>query len=202
MKLDIKAKRAGYIDKNNEIMQEFYFSHPRTKMQINSIYNNHFTGSPLWDLFGRESEMLYNSWNKSVRLMFDVPLTTPRYFLEPLAGEKHLKITLMKRFLNFIQQIERSTKLLPNVLLQAIKRDCRSTTGSNLRSIMLLTSKDDILKLVPSDALEIMFEPVLKKNEWKIDILMELLDVRHGQAGVENLTTFEVEEILHYICPI
>ena len=37
MKLDIKAKRAGFIEENNEIMQEFHFSHPRTKMEINCI---------------------------------------------------------------------------------------------------------------------------------------------------------------------
>ena len=58
------------------------------------------------------------------------------------------------------------------------------------------------MKLVPSDAFEIEFEPFLREKEWKIDLVMELLDVRYGQAGVENLTTVEVEEILQYICTI
>lgn len=200
MKMDIRTKRAQYIEKNNEIMQEFHFSHPKTKMEINSIYNNHFTGSPLWNLFSRDSEMLFNTWNKSVRLIFDVPLTTHRFFLEPLADSRHLKNILMKRFLGFIQQIEKSPKLLPNILLQAVKRDCRSTTGSNLRNIMLLTTKDDITKLVPSDALEILYQPVLGESEWKVDMLMELIDVKHGQSEVENLSATEVEDILQYIC--
>ena len=80
MKLDIKTKRASYIAKNNELIQEFHFAHPKTKCKINNIYNSHFTGSPLWNLFSKESEMFYNTWNKSIRLMFDVPLKTHRYF--------------------------------------------------------------------------------------------------------------------------
>ena len=141
MKKDLVNKRANYISKNNEIMQEFHFAHPKTKVYVNQIYNGHFPGSPLWDLFSREAEMLFNSWNRSVRIMFGVPLNTHRYFLEPLAGIQHLKFTLRSRFLGFITQIEKSHKILPKILLQMqiIKRDCRSITGSNLRNILLLT---------------------------------------------------------------
>ena len=52
--------------------------------------------------------------------MFDVPLQTHRYFLEHLTGTRQLKITLIKRFLSFISQIENSPKLLPNILLQML----------------------------------------------------------------------------------
>ena len=119
------------------------------------IYNTHFTGSPLWNLFCREADMVYNSWNRSIRIMFDLPLSTHRYFLEHLAGTQHLKAVLIKRFLNFIQQIEKSPKTLPNLLLKTIRRDCRSTTGSNLRNILLLTQKSDISELIPADAYKI-----------------------------------------------
>ena len=42
MKLDISCKRANYISKNNEIIQEFYYAHPKTKMQLNDIFNGTF----------------------------------------------------------------------------------------------------------------------------------------------------------------
>ena len=158
--MDIKTKQADYIEKNNSIIQEFSYTHLRTRNEVNRIYNNHFTGSPLWDLFSRDADMMYNTWNKSVRLMFDVPLQTHRYFLEPLAETRQLKFTLIKRFLGFISQIEKSKKILPNILLQTIKRDCRSTTGSNLRNILLLTTKDDISDLVPSDVSQMEYQPV------------------------------------------
>ena len=116
MKMDIKQKRAKFIAKNNELNQEFHFAHPKTKIELNRIYNGHFTGSPLWDLFSRETEMLCNSWNKSVRLMLGVPLNTHRYFLEPLSGLKHLKFPLTTRFLNFLSQIKKSPQILPSIL--------------------------------------------------------------------------------------
>ena len=35
--LDIKTKCADYISKNLELLQEFYFSHPSTKVTLNLI---------------------------------------------------------------------------------------------------------------------------------------------------------------------
>ena len=47
MKMDIISKRANYIQKSNETMQEFIFSHPKTKIEINNIFDGHFPSSPL-----------------------------------------------------------------------------------------------------------------------------------------------------------
>ena len=200
MKKDIMVKRATYIDKNVTLNQEFHYTHPRTKHEINGIYNNHFTGSPLWDLFSREAEMLYNSWNKSVRLMSKVPLQTHRYFLEHLSGTRHLKITLIKRFLSFIGQIENSPKILPNILLQTIRRDCRSTTGSNLRNILMMTSKDDILELAPFETTLMLYEPVAPENRWRIPLIKELIDIKWNESTIENLSYSEIEDIIVDIC--
>jgi hypothetical protein len=200
MKMDIMNKRATFIDKNNNLIQEFNFAHPKTKMEMNRIYNNHFTGSPIWDLFSRESEMLYNSWNRSVRLMCDLPLQTHRYFLEPLAQTRQLKFVLLKRFLSFILQIENSQKTLPKLLLQTVKRDCRSVTGSNLRNILLLTRKDTIEELVPDDAFQMNYIPVMDENKWRIAMIKELIDVKWGKTDIENLSDDEIDAIIEEIC--
>ena len=73
MSQDVKEKRAKYIGKNNEINKEFYFAHPRTKFQINSIWNSHFSGCVLWDLFSQEAEQVYSTYNQSVKIMWDIP---------------------------------------------------------------------------------------------------------------------------------
>ena len=44
---DMKQKYAQYIQRNNELMQEFAFASGTTKTKINSIFNIHFTGSVL-----------------------------------------------------------------------------------------------------------------------------------------------------------
>ena len=84
MHQDVKEKRATYIGKNNEICQEFYFAHPSTKFRINSIWNSHFSGSVLWNLFSPESEQVYATYNQSVKIMFDLPRSTHRYFINIL----------------------------------------------------------------------------------------------------------------------
>ena len=200
MKMDILSKRANYIQKSNEIMQEFSFSHPKTKIEINSIFNSHFTGSPLWDLFCREAEMMYNSWNKSIRIMLGVPLNTHRFFLEPLSGLNHLKFTLISRFLGFLSQIEKSQKSLPKILLQLIKQDCRSVTGSNLRNILLLSNKDDVSKLTHTEVRNMIYMPVPEQNEWKVNILDELINVKWGEAVIEGFEAEHIDAVIEELC--
>ena len=132
--------------------------------------------------------------------MFDVPLQTHHYFLEPLAETRQLKFTLIKRFLGFISQIEKSKKILPNILLKSIKGECRYTTGSNLRNILLLTTKDDISDLVPSDVSQMEYQPVNATDEWRITMVKELIDVKWGQAVIENLSYEEIDDIIEDIC--
>ena len=157
MRKDITVKRGKFIEKNNEIGQEFHFCRPDLQFQLNNIYNSHFTGSSLWDLFSRECRMVENSWNVSFRKMYDLPRTTHRYFVEPVSGIPHIKSQMIKNFLSFILQIQRSSKIVPNVILEQIKFDVRSVTGSNLRNILDLTDKDSIEDLRPSDAMRIRY---------------------------------------------
>ena len=69
MKQGTKIKRAMYIQRNIELEQEFYFADPMTKFHINCVYNSHFSGSSLWNLFSKETKMLENCWNKSFKIM-------------------------------------------------------------------------------------------------------------------------------------
>ena len=152
-------KRAAYICKNNELLQEFVFSHPETLLKVNNIYNTHFTESPLWIIFSEEAIKLENTWNKSIRMMLDVPINTHRNLIEPLYGQLHLKKVLVKRFLSFVTQIERCSKFVPKRLLKSIQWDVRSYTGKNLRKIMLLAWKSSIEEITLHD-----FKLVIMKN--------------------------------------
>ena len=154
MKTDILMKRADYINKNNEILQEFYFSHPRTK--INSIYNSNLSGSCLWDLFCKEAIMMENTWNVSMRLMLDIPRESQWYLIEPLGRMKPIKQIIL-------DQIKRSNKSASKLLFLSIRHDIRSTTGSNLWKILLQTDKDCISDLVPNEAFQIKYDPI---NGW------------------------------------
>ena len=58
---DINQKAARYIDKNCNINQEFFFAHPTCKILLNKIYNCHFTGCQIKDLFSKcAGKVLWN----------------------------------------------------------------------------------------------------------------------------------------------
>ena len=200
MKKDMRIKRAKYIDKNNELCQEFYFAHPKSKLQANTIYNMHFTGSPLWDLFCREAEMVENTYNSSVRIMCNLPRETHRFFIEPLTDTKHLKSILIKRFLSFIEQVERSTKVIPKQIMKLVKNNSLSVTGSNLRNIMLLLEKDTIDEISITDVDNIVYSVASEENMWKINCVKELLDVLHGDKTLDNFSRKEVQAMVGELC--
>ena len=200
LKKDMSIKRARYIDRNNELQQEFFFAHPETKVKVNRIYNTHFTGSPLWDLFSRESEMIENTYNVSIRAMFDIPRQTHKYFIEPLTQQKHLKALLIRRFLSFIEQIKKCPKDVVKVVLNTIKHDVASTTGSNLRNILLMMGKDNPDDLCPEDSNLVRYHPIPEEESWRLQILTELLNERQHNLNIEGFTTEELDDLVHIIC--
>ena len=199
LKQDMAIKRASYIAKNNELLQEFYFAHPRTKIKLNNIYNTHFTGSPLWDLFCDEAIKFENTWNRSVRIMYDLPVNTHRYFIEPLVEGRHFKNTVIKRFLRFVENIQKSTKVIPKMLLHTIKLDVKSITGSNLREIMLLVNKSSIGQLNIHDADVVQYHKIKEEDTWKISVLKEITDIKFENLCLDGFSSEELEEILYYI---
>ena len=132
--------------------------------------------------------------------MFDLPLSTHRYFVQPLSNKMHLKNILMKRFLGFLSQIKNSSKKIPSFLLNIVKNDARSTTGYNMRNMMLLFNKNTIDDIEEKDITEYVYAPVDKKDEWKIQILKELIDVKNGELELENICTEEVDTMIVSLC--
>ena len=149
MKKDLMEKRAIYINRVNELSQEFYFAHPAVKVKINNIFNSYFYGSSLWDLFGSEATRLEKTWNISQRMMLKLPRNSHRYFVEPLSQTPHIMRSLYGRFLKFVGAIAQSRKKVLRNILKYVKYDCRTTTGGNLRHMMLLAGKTSVHDLTP-----------------------------------------------------
>ena len=197
---NLKQKRARYIQKNNEICQEFGFAHPMTKFKLNQIYNCHFYGSPLWNLFSQECEQFEKTWNISFRVMFNLHRETHRYLVEAVSEEPHIKTILIKRFLSFIKQIKSSEKVALKVLYNTIKDDTQSITGNNLRRILLLTDKVSIDDLEPIDGDEIIYSKVPDKASWRFGFVKELIYIKYGDYEVMGFSHKEIEDILDDVC--
>ena len=106
----------------------------------------------------------------------------------------------MKRFLKFLEQIRKSPKLVPKLLLLEISNDVRSTTGSNLRKIMLETDKMDVEKIDVGDVKCIEYHQLVESEHWKVNMIRELTDVRFENVQIENLSDDEVNTTLEFLC--
>ena len=127
----MKVKNAMYVEKNIELNQEFFFAHKATKLSLNKIYNSHYSSSPLWNLFGSGAKRIETSYNRSVKIMLDLPNATHRYLIEPLTGERHIKMVLLSRYLGFMEKIASSGKKAVKMLMETSKKDVRTITGQN-----------------------------------------------------------------------
>ena len=200
MRQDMKEKRARYISRNIELNQEFSFAHPKTKFKVNLIWNSHFSGHVLWDLFCREAEMIENTWNVSFRKMYSLPRNTRKFLVEPVSQSVHIKKVFIKHFLTFVDRIKSSNKIALKNVFNVVKYDCQSVTGSNLRNIMLLVDKTNIDSLCVSDSLNIPYHEIPQEELWRVDLINETVDTLWGENTVEGFTRDEISSILGYAC--
>ena len=189
MSHDLMEKRARYVSRNNELVQEFFFAHPSTKIWINNVYNTSFYSSPLWSIYSKEYTKLEKSWNVSQRIMLDLPRTTHRYFLEPLSKTTHVTKSLMKRYINFIGRLETSSKNVLRRILHEIRDDCRSTTGRNIRKLLL---ENKTLRLSDINLERLPYKRIPEGEHWKVGMVEEIIGIK---SGTLELAQFDVEEV-------
>lgn len=197
---DITEKRARYIQRNNELMQEFSYCHCSTKAKINAIFNIDFYGAVLWDLFGREAGMIYNTWNTSIRKMFRLDRRCHRYFIEPISKLPHIKIALLKRFIRFTEKLSCSSKISTRILFNSIKDDCRCITGHNLRKTMQYCSRSRLCKMTANDLAAKKYYPIPNKEIWRVNLVQELLMIRDGDSDVIRWNKLDVSNTIEYLC--
>ena len=196
---DTMEKRAQYINRVNELNQEFSFAHYSTRIMINNIFNTSFYGSQLWDLFSKEAQRVEKTWNISQRTLLRMPRTSHRYFIEPLSNTRHISFSLMKRFINFIEKVAVSHKYVMRRVFVAVKGDCRSTSSNNLRKIMLLEKKNVADKIVNSEIDDLKYAPIPRNNEWKVQLAKEILDIKSGTIEMKLFDNKDLDEVLNYV---
>ena len=63
-----------------------------------------------------------------------------------------------------------------------------------------MCDKNDIDKLKPGDCSEIKFRKIPPGEEWRINLVNELLNVKHDASTIDNFDAEEIEEMLEYVC--
>ena len=187
------------IDKNNDLLQEFHFAHPRTVAEVNMITNSHFYGSVLWNLSSKHVQKLEKTWNVSVRRMFNLPWQTHCYLVEPVSQQPHVRKLMARRFLNFVQSIRRSKKIAIRNLLKSIEFDTRSVTGQNLRNLLLQSNVLDIQKLKGSDVTS-EYRSISEEDQFRVGFINEIIEVMNNNLEIADFTDDELGELLEFLC--
>ena len=191
----MKVKKARYVSRNIELNQEFHFAAPETKIKVNNIYNSSWFGSVLYNLYCTEAVKIESSYNRSIKVMIDLPYGTHRGLIEPLTGQKHQRTIMIKRFFMMIEKIRVSKKPILKKLLSEIELDVSSTTGRNLRKIMLETGNSNIKEVEVSEIDELKYFKLEDDEEWRIEMIKYLNEER-----LERLLDDEEEEWLQFLC--
>ena len=196
---DAMSKRARFIQRSNELLQEFHFAHVDTKVKLNTVYNSHFTGSNCWDLTGRACEMLEATYNRNIKLTYNLPYPTHRNLLPEISKQKPLRIVLAKRFLTFTEKLRISEKPVLRSMSRLVEHDVQTVTGRNLRRILFLTDKPDIHKLQASDMDDVNFYGV--PELWRVLAIRDILEIRAGELQLpDGWVQGELEAILQAAC--
>jgi len=110
-----------------------------------------------------------------------------------------VKQVLVKRFLQFCENLGSCRKKVIKDTFNKIKCDVRTTTGSNLAEIGVLLGIPP-WKLTCSDAKAIKFEVMKDEENYRISFIKEIIDLMHSNISVDGFTKDELLSILHHLC--
>ena len=71
--------------------------------------------------------------------------------------------------------------------------------GHNLRTIMLQSNSETIQKMLIKKT-EVEYFPVDSSESWKVNLLKEIINVKHDELSIASIEGDELEELLVYIC--
>ena len=205
---DTLCKRARYIERNMELTQEFPIAHPEVKCKINRVYNSSFPGSVLYNLASDQVGQLTSSWSVSVRKMWELPMQTHRYLIEPLSGD-HAHSMLIVRFVKFLQSMLKSGKRAVHYMLRKVVQNTSSTTGNNVSYIQDLIGQNCDILDVNTNWLKkkLTFHPMEDSDQWRVILIKEITNINYGVIDLHAedssdafLSNKQLKEIVEFAC--
>ena len=183
------------VGKVQGLRQEFPGLDPKVMMKLITIYLLSLYGCELWDIYSAEAGKLWATWHKMIKWEFKLPLPTHRFLLYPVSNCEHIRKRITKRFLKFHMKIKSSDN--PNIILLNSLQclDMRSTYGRNIQKICRDAGVQSI-DLVDINSIHI--NPVPADEEWRIPLLLDLLESRDTNPGF--LTREEAQLMIEHIC--
>ena len=191
MDMDARIKRAAYIDKTSDIRNIFSFAHPVQILKAGQVYCSDAYGFMLYDLSSQGSQSYLKSWNTFVKLAWDVPRNTFTYLVENCLAQHYvpLRKQICTRYTNFFQKLFSSTSKEIRHLANIVSRDAKSSVFRNIQFVK------EAAGISPWDfsrreiAQKIENAPIPPNNEWRMTLLMKMLNTRRQMSAALEDTT-------------
>ena len=119
-----------------------------------------FYGSNCWDFSTAEVKRFVKTCNVNIQIMFDLPRESHSWIVEEISGGKHFLQMIYSRFSKYISVLKKNKRLSIRTLYSISANDVRTTTGSNVRKILLKSGIDP------------QFVPKQKFLDWKVYSLL------------------------------
>ena len=100
-----------------------------------------------------------------------------------------------------MERLRKSQKPVLTQLYKITKDDVRTSTGSNLRNILLLTDLNKVDDLTP-DVVDVMkYKPISDNDKWRVKLTKEIMDMKSGMLETpDGWTNDDLNEILNLAC--
>ena len=141
---DAVVKRAMFIEKSVEVRNMFEWAAPAEVLAALKIYCGDFYGSMLWDLGGDKASQIFSAWDTAVKLSWSCPRWTRTFLSQQVLSldMTSAKTDILGRYGKFAKGLKSSTCDEVRVLFNLVSRDLQSTTGKNLKLVMVKSGLD------------------------------------------------------------
>ena len=155
-------------------------------MKAAQVYVSDAYGIMLYDLSSQASQSYMKSWNTFVKLAWEVPRDTYTYLVENVLATNHVlfRKQIYSRYVNFFQHLFTSSSQEIRHLARVVSHDVRSTTSRNLQFIQKMSglSPWDYSSWRVVEKIETASVP--PNNEWRLTLLVKLLETRSQKSAL------------------
>ena len=98
-----------------------------------------------------------------------------------------------------MDSMQASSKLCVRYLSGLVRSDLRTVMGRTVYRIGFECNIDREL-VTYADARNVRYFPPPLEQEWRIPILLELLDAREGRSVIPGMDSAEIELLINHVC--
>ena len=201
MNLDVRVKRAQFINNCVELRDVFSFAEPQQVLTAVNKYLGHHYGSMLWD---QDSDMVgqyCRSWSTCVKLTYNVPRSTHTFLVENLLAVNFvpIKTEIMARYGKFFTSLRKCKSPEVRQMAEIVRQDVRSTTGKNLTRIRRKTGVNTVTvpSMIVRETVPRAEVPVYQ--EWRLSLLETLLKQRR-EMDAQMVDTSLISDMIDSLC--